>query len=279
MAEVKEAKMTLSGAADKLTNELLADVVAKSSKGLTFPVGYNASSEIVGIMLKIKQTVDKNGQPVLATCTADSIKQAVWDTVVKGLYPSKNQCYFIAYDNKLSCVESYFGLQMRAKRADPNIDDIFAQVVYEGDILEYVIEDGSKRITSHIQNIDNIDNNKIKGAYATIKYKDGSSVSEYMTMQQIRVSWSKSKTSQGVHKEFPDMMAKRTVLKRLTNSVVNTSKDEPLLNDHIGASEFDAQADVEEATVVIDVTPDDEPEQPESKDTKELTEELPDCLK
>jgi recombination protein RecT len=93
-----------------------------------------------------------------------------------------------------------------------------------------------------------VDSTKIKGAYATIKYLNGSTISEYMTIAQIHVSWSKSKTQQAVHKEFPEMMAKRTVVKRLCNQVVNTTTKDTVLYDTMRIKDIEDTADENEAT-------------------------------
>lgn len=205
-------------------------------------------------MYQIKGTLNKDKQPVMSACTADSIKQALVEMVTKGLDPNKNHVYWIPYGNSLSCTESYFGVKYRAKRADPNIKDIYSCVVYEGDTLEYVIKHGVKIIANHIQKPENIDLAKIQGAYCTILYRDGSEVSEYMTMAQIRNSWARSQTKgeSDAHRLAPEQMCMRTVSKRLCKSVLNTETNDILLSDE---EDIDRNADENEATDPIDITP------------------------
>jgi recombination protein RecT len=248
MAEKKEDKRTALMVTNELANEIILDIQGKQSRGLVFPDGYNVENAVMSAMFIIKDTKDKNDNLVLSSCTPDSIKQSVWKMTSLGLDPNKKHCYFIPYGNKLNCQESYFGLQFRAKRADPNIDKINAQIVYEGDKVEVEINsDGDMLIVKHIRSIDNIDMTKIKGAYATIKYLNGDTKSEYMTMAQIRTSWSKSKTGGAVHKEFPDQMSKRTVLARLCTSVVNTTTKDTALYDTMRIKGIEENAEENEA--------------------------------
>lgn len=277
----EEKKLTLAQAADNIGQNVLAAIEEKQNKGLVFPEGYNVQNAVTSAMFQIKNTVNKEKKPALAVCKIDTVKQAIWDMASKGLDPNKNHCYWIVYGDTLSMFESYFGLQYRAKRADPNIDKIYAEVVYESDTFKYELEDGAKVVTVHEQDPDNIDLTKIKGAYATIKYKDGSTRSEYMTMKQIQNSWARGQTkgASDAHKLAPEQMAKRTVLNRLCKVTVNTETESALLRDTI-AREIDEEAEENEATEMIDITDNDiekeeEPEQPKKAENKQEQQELP----
>lgn len=290
-------ELTVAQYTAQLSDMISKEISIKQKSGLTFPEGYDVTNALVSAMYMIKETVDADKRPALSVCTPDSIKQAVIDMATKGLDPNKKHVYFIVYANKLSMTESYFGLVYRMKRADTNIVSCPAQVVYEKDTISYEIVDAEKRITKHEQSPDNIDLSKIKGAYATIKYKDGHIVSEYMTMAQIKVSWSKTRSKGGVQNEFPDMMAKRTVLKRLANITLNTETNDILLNDAYAES-IDEEADALEATEILELTPP-QPEvvqaviqaaaqvvaqeqtkkAPPKKETPQVELDIPDCLK
>jgi len=184
------------------------------------------------------------------------------------------------------------------KRAEPEIKTVFAEIVYEKDKFVYTIKHGAKIVTEHLQSMDNVDDTKIKGAYATILYMDGTEVSDYMSMAQIQKSWSKSPSNQGVHKEFPTQMAKRTVLARLAGMTLRTGTTDLLLDNDQFAEDFDERADEQEATQTIDITPviEQEPEkkaEPPKEDKKpaekkekkpeppqmEFDEEIPECLR
>jgi len=267
----------------ELSNSIFAELEVKSQRGLVLPDGYNVQNALVSAFNAIKNTVDKDSKPVLQTCKASSIKQSIWDMIDKGLYPSKKHVYFIAYGDVLTMIESYFGLVYRTKRADKNIKDVYAQIVYDKDIFKYEITHGAKKVTKHEQEPENVDINKIKGAYSTILYNDGTEVSEYMTIAQIRTSWNRSPTkgTSSAHKDQPDLMAKRTVLKRQCNITLNTETGDILLQDD--TESIDAYAEEHESTEVVDITqPEPQAEVPkeiEKKEQLEIPLDLPDCLK
>jgi len=248
-------EMTVLEYTKKLPIIVFDEIQKKTEKGLTFPEGYNVQNALTKAVYQIKEAVDKDKRPVLQTCTPDSIQQAIMDMLVAGLDPNKGHVYWIAYDGKLKMTESYFGKVFRTKRADPNIKYVGAEIVYEKDTFKYEIKHGTKVVTEHLQSAESVDSTKIKGAYATILYIDGTEVSEYMTMKQIQTSWNQSKTSQDVHKKFPEQMAKRTVLSRLAGMVLKTGTTDILLGNEEFAGEFDQRADEQEATEPIDITP------------------------
>ncbi len=263
MGEIAKKPQTLAEAAEAVGQLVMSEISKKQNNGLVFPQGYNVQNAITSAMFQIKNTVDKDKKPALAVCKTDSIKQALWDMASKGLDPDKKHVYWIIYGDTLTAFESYFGLMFRAKRADKNIKDIFAEVVYEKDTFKYVLRHGTKVVTEHLQAPENVDLTKIKGAYCTILYKDGTEKSEYMTMQQIRNSWSRGQTKgeSSAHKLSPEQMAKRTVLNRLCKITVNTETNDLLLGNEQFGEEFDEEANQNEATEMIDVTPEPEPEE------------------
>jgi recombinational DNA repair protein RecT len=123
-----------------------------------------------------------------------------------------------------------------------------------GQLQPYQIKHDRKVILEHSQDPDNIDLTKIKGAYATILYKDGSERSDYMTLEQIRNSWQRSQTrgSSDVHKLAPDEMCKRTVIRRLIKPVINAT-DDAMLMDQVAA--INHEADENQNAIPIDITP------------------------
>jgi len=246
-------QLTLKEYVSNMTNEISSEVSTRTKNGLVFPQGYNAQNAFTSALMQIKEVVNKDGVLALSSCTQDSVKQAVWNMLDLGLDPNKGHCFWIVYGDKLKMTESYFGKVFRCKRADSNIENVFSRVVYEKDSVKVDIVDGNMVILSHSTDVDNIDSAKIKGAYATIKYKDGTTVSLYMSMNQIRASWAQSKTSQDVHKKFPEAMAERTVLTKLAKRTINTETNDLLLSDV--EEQIDNNADEYEATEMVDITP------------------------
>ena len=210
-----------------IADKVLARVTDMESRGeITLPAGYNAGNALKSAYLILKQTVDKNKKPVLQSCTEESIANALLDMVVQGLNPGARQCYFIAYGTKLQLQRSYFGDVAVARRV-AGLKDIYAEVVREGEVFEYVIDPaaGKKKIIEHKVSLSTADN-PIIGAYAVAIFDDGSSDVEIMTKKQIDQSWSQSKNKgSDIFKKFPEEMAKRTVIRRLLKTYVNSAID------------------------------------------------------
>lgn len=219
------------------------DVVASKVRELQekgeihFPLNYSPENAMKQAWLILQETVDKEKKHALETCTKDSVANALLDMVVQGLSPVKKQGYFIVYGKKLQFQRSYFGTMAITKRLK-GVKDIYAQVVYKDDEFDYVIEGATKKIVKHTQKLSNIDNDKIEGAYCTITLEDDQQFTEIMNINQIKKSWSKSKMSNNnTHKEFPEEMAKRTVINRACKLFVNTSDDSDLIIESFNRSD------------------------------------------
>lgn len=223
VAEAKEAESRELVAKD-FTEGMVVKIKQKERFGLTFPKDYNYTNEFMSAMLILQDTVDMNKKPVLQSCTRASIENALIDMVTDGLSMRKKQCYPVAYAGKLSCQPSVYGATCVARRY--GLADINAEVVYEGDKFRYTITNGKKTIVEHTQEIDNIDNDKIKGAYAVAVMKDGTVKTEVMTIKQIKTAWKQGfgykENGNGVHQKFTDQMAMKTVKNRLLKSINNT---------------------------------------------------------
>jgi recombination protein RecT len=262
------------------------DVVASrikefQEKGeIHFPPNYSPENAMKSAWLILQETKDRNGNPALEVCTRDSVANALLDMVVQGLSPAKKQGYFIVYGNNLSFTRSYFGTMAVTKRLN-GVEDIFAQVIYEGDDFEFTIQKGTKKIVKHSQKLENIDINKIVGAYCTIIYGDGKEFTEIMTKKQIDQAWSKTKMkSNSVQREFPEEMAKRTVINRTCKLFTNTSDDSDLLIESFNRSteaEYATDEDIVQEIIaasanseVIDIEPDQvSPVEPKPETTKQ----------
>ena len=217
---------------------------------LSFPAGYNASNAIQNAWMIIQDTKDRDNRPALDVCTMGSVMKAMLDTVIMGLNPAKKQVYYIVYGNKLEAQRSYFGTMAATKRVT-GVKDIWADVVYEGDTFKIGKKRGGWVIQEHESNFENIDPEKIVAAYCTIETEDGREYTEVMNMAQIQKSWAKSRNQkQSVHKEFPDQMAKRTVINRACKMFFNTSDDSDLLIEAFNntGDQYDDSQDVPDST-------------------------------
>ncbi|MNW41742.1 recombination and repair protein RecT [compost metagenome] len=254
-----------------ITDEVNSSLTRLQNEGLVLPPNYNASNALKSAFFKLQEVTNKEGRPALEVCTKESVANSLLDMVVQGLSPAKTQCYFIVYGNKLQLNRSYFGTQTVLKRLS-RVEDIWANVIYQGDVFDYEVSGGRERLLKHETGFENRDND-ILGTYAIVKTADGDEILTVMTKKELEASWSQSKTSQSVHKKFPQEMAKRTVINRAAKAYINTSDDSDMLIDAINRStenEYDNER--------IDITPEAEPERRNitaEADAKSATKEEP----
>lgn len=224
----------------------------ESQKQIKLPAMYNVGNALKSAWLKIQTVIDRDKRPALTVCTKISVANALLDMCIQGLTPAKNQCYFIVRGDQLTLMRSYFGTCAVLKRLD-GVEEVFAQVVYEGDAFEYAIDKGNVVITKHEQSLANIDISKIVGAYSVI-IKHGVQRCEIMTIAQIKQSWTHTTNGGGVQREYPDQMAKRTVINRGAKMYVNTSDDSDILIEAINnttSNEYENDVPAENGDVVM----------------------------
>ena len=248
---------------------------------LHLPAGYSPDNAMKSAWLILQSTVDREKKPVLSVCTKDTIANALLDMVVQGLNPAKKQGYFIAYGKSLVFQRSYFGSMALAKQVDDTIEDIIAEIVYEGDTFKYAMVRGKKEITLHEQALENVNNRKIKAAYCMIIDHDGAiKKTEIMTYDEIKQAWKQSQMNpfdekgevkaSSTHGKFTADMCKKTVINKACKSIINSSSDSHLLrasmnrSDEIRtevevAEEIEENANSEAIDIDYSVTDDDVP--------------------
>ena len=215
-----------------ITDNVLNKIHQFQNNGqIYFPNNYSPENALKSAWLKLQEVKDKNGKLALETCTQPSIANALLNMVIQGLNPMKNQCYFIPFGNQLTLMRSYFGSIAVAKQFG-EIKDITAEVIYEGDKVETEIKRGKTTILSHTRSFENINKSKIVGAYATILYNNNIEESLLMTIDQIKMSWKKSKlnpeSKDSTHSQFTEDMCKRTVINKICKYYINTKDDSNL---------------------------------------------------
>jgi len=241
---------------------------------LDLPPNFSAANALKSAWLTLQSVVDKDKRPALDVCTKSSVANALLNMVIQGLNPSKSQCYFVVFGRDLTLMRSYLGNKAICLRVNPELQDIYSEVVYEDDKVVYNIVLGQRNIISHEQTLENIDGGKIVAAYAIAVDKEGvASRTELMTMDQIKAAWSQSKmkpiTDSGsikantTHGKFTAEMAKKTVTNRLAKHIIGSSSDSNLvINSIVKTDDLAAQAEVQEevdekanAGEVIDIKP------------------------
>lgn len=226
----------------------------KAEGSINFPPNYSVANALRAAWLIIQETKDKSGKLALSVCTKDSVANALLYTVIQGLNPAKRQIYYIVYGNQLTAQRSYFGTMAVVRRV-PGVKDIISDVVWKGDEIETTKEGGSWVILKHTSNIDNIGDSieDIRAAYCTLVFDGGGTYTEIMSQNQIKKAWDRSKTNMSVHRDFPDQMAKRTVINRACKFFINESDDSDLLIEAFNATgEKYAEPSPEQVTSEVD---------------------------
>jgi recombination protein RecT len=219
---------------EETANNVLDRVNAMQETGeLVLPQNYHAGNAVRLAWLYLQTVKDKNDRPAVDVCTKESICNCFLEMIIKGLSVAKKQCYFIVTGNQLSFWEDYRGKFMRAKR-DTEIATVNAQVVYEGDEFVYTVdENGLYQLVKHTTKMENINIDKITGAYGVVINKDGSKHLEIMTMAMIRNSWQQgaARGNSGAHNKFTDQMCKKTVISRACKVALGSAEDEDFAPD------------------------------------------------
>lgn len=212
--------------ADIVINQF-ADLVSKGQ--LVFPENYNYINSIKYAALVISQTKG------LSDCTKPSVVQALSDMALQGLDVQRKQGYFIKYANELKFFRSYFG-DVAAAMQTKLIKDVKAVVVYDGDEFETGIENDEEVVIHHKTSFKNRDN-PIIGAYAVAILPEGAKRYCIMTKKEIDKNWAKSTNKENsVQKDFPQEMAKRTVIRRLVKLLFNSANTSENFTDSLVAA-------------------------------------------
>ena len=270
---------------ENISEQVLSRIEQFQKDGsMILPKNYSVENHMKSAWLALQEVEDKEHHKALQICTKESIANSLLDMVLQGLSVSKKQGYFIMYGNKLIFQRSYFGTIALAKRAGGMVSEPVANVIYEGDDFQYEIDPKTAKVSiiKHSQKLENIDNSKIKGAYALVTLADGTTQVTIMSMQQIRAAWEQGATkgNSPAHKNFAEEMAKKTVIGRACKAIINSSDDAWLYDgkeDDADSDKASIQRDAAQHSDVqiIDTTAvefDDVPETSSSTDTSQAQE-------
>lgn len=245
---------------EKTVNAVMKQVEElQQTGGLVLPKDYNVNNALKSAWIYIQTIETRTKQKAIDVCTKLSICNCLLEMVIRGQHPKKH-CYFIPCGNSLEYWERYTGKLLRAKR-DTKIQDVVAQIVYEGDKFVYTVdENGYYQLVSHETAIENINPDKIKAAYAVVIFKDGSKHLEIMTIDQIRKSWQQgaARGASGAHQNFTDQMCKKTVIARACKIELDSTTDgeeEDLSMTPPSAAEATRDAAQQQITVQANKTP------------------------
>lgn len=229
----------------QITSGVNKRIEEKQNENFIVPPNYSLGNALSNAYYELKNSSSGN---LLSQCTDESIYISLLDMVAQGLSPAKKQCYFIKYGDKVQLRRSYFGAMKVVKELN-EVKDIWAGVIFEGDVFKSEIVNGRRRFVSHESDWENQDN-PIKGAYCIIKDINNEEYLTIMTKKQIDKAWSKAKTK-NVQVDFPDQMAMRTVINRAAKSFINTSNDSSYFVEALNRTtenEYDNDRQVKDVT-------------------------------
>lgn len=220
----------------------------QNSGSIELPNNYSVGNALKSAYLILQETQTRDKKPVLQACTPESITNSLLDMATQGLNPSKEQCYFIAYGNKLTMSRSYLGTIALTKRIN-GVKDVKGYAVYKDDKFElgFDILTGKQKILEFCPGL-NRDSKNLIGAFALILGDNEILHTEYMDINQIHNAWNQGsmKGNSGAHKNFADQMAIKTVINRACKYYVSTSDDSDKIADFMNKTIEDTDRELEE---------------------------------
>ena len=221
---------------------------ALDEKGSALPAGFNKDRFMQNCMSVLTESKD------LQACDMQSVKRTLLKGALLGLDFFNKECYAIKYGNSCQFQTDYKGEKKLAKLYSIRpIEDIYAKLVREGDVLIEKIVNGRPTIDFEPKPFNN---GAIIGAFAVALFKDGTMSYETMSVEDIenvRKSYSKAPNSPAWKNSYGEM-CKKTVLRRLCKGIELNfeSIEQKKVFDEAGDCTFDnqlrndVQADIEE---------------------------------
>lgn len=253
--------------------EELKGMIAKAMPSMNAVIPKHVTAERLA---KIAM-VAASRNPILNQCTALSIVNSLMDASALGLEPSGplGLAYLVPFkNNKIGAWEaqfmpSYKGLIDLARRSG-NIKSIEAHVVREKDHFECSFGIEPKLV--HIPAWDCDDPGFVRLVYAVARLTDGGTQVEVMTKSEVeKVRRSSRAAESGPWQQWPEEMAKKTVIKRLCKML-------PMSVELAKAVEKDNAADTGEPFIDIDTVSEDDFAPPADEKPQSKTDALADKL-
>lgn len=243
------AKNQIAVKEKNITDVVLNRINKMQSEGsLQIPANYSPQNALKAAYLILSEQETRDKKPVLTVCTQESIANSLLDMVTQGLNPSKSQCYFIPYGDKLNFQRSYLGTVAITKRI-PGVKDVKAYPIYKGDEFEteFDVLTGRLNIKSYKPKMENVSSQNLIGAFAVIIGEEGILHLEVMTMEQIRQAWNQGqmKGNSSAHKNFAAEMAKKTVINRACKMYANTTDDSDIFAQMLNRTNVEVEDEIE----------------------------------
>lgn len=191
-----------------LTVSTLKEALEKNRDEIS--VSLNDTMKTDFFIKSVMMSVHKN--PKLLNCEPTSVVTAIQECAMLGLFPSTGLISLIPYKGKAKAIIEYKGLIALASDSG-KVSAIDAEVVYDSDKFNF--QHGSRPFLDHIPTIPRKEGDKIRCAYALVRFKDGGI--QFRVMEKPEIDAIKNGTSfpNPVWESHYNEMAKKTVFRRL----------------------------------------------------------------
>lgn len=239
----------------------MADYLSNIQNGLTkkladnvkaLPPGFNQDRFILNCITFIRDmTAEEKKRKSLERVDPGSIITCFMKGAVLGLDFFNGECYGIPYGSQMNFQTDYKGeIKLNKKYSKNPIRDIFAKVVREGDEFYEEVNGGEQTIYFKPEPFST---KPMVGAFAVVKYQDGSMQYETMSKEEIenvRNAYSKAANSKAWESSTGEMY-KKTVLRRLCKFVdLDFTAEQRKAFDDGGDAQFDDMITVENRNAI-----------------------------
>jgi recombination protein RecT len=179
--------------------------------------------------------LELTGRPQLHDCTPQSLRECVVKAATYGLMPGRD-CHFLPFSNRRSgggkvatYVPNYQGIILALERTG-KVRRAFAHPVHEGDEWQYDYF-SDRPVHKPAQTV-----GKKQGPelfyYGAIQFKDGSFAVEVLTLEDLeKIKRSSPAHEHGPWIDWPEMMKRKTALKRVAKYVRLTPQQAAMLDE------------------------------------------------
>lgn len=170
-------------------------------------------------------------EPRIKAASPQSVVEAMMACVSVDLMPNTPEqlAYIIPYGERVQFQLGYKGLIALMYRSG-QVQSVNAELVFEGD--EFDVTLGSDRGLKHKPNfdVDRTDYKLVTHAYATVKLTNGEIIFDVMTRKELDKvkDFAKAKSTDAPWATWPEAMAKKTVVKRITKLLPASNTDDRL---------------------------------------------------
>lgn len=164
-----------------------------------------------------------NKEPKLLRCDRFTVLESILEAAALGLHLNNREAYLIPYQTTCKLMIDYKGF-VKLALTSGEISSIHCDVVYQNDKFE--VTHGENAQLNHEPDYNGEDRGKIVAAYSYVKFKDGSSSHEVMTLKEIEnVRKTSAANGSSPWKNHFAEMAKKTVFRRHTKWLALDSHD------------------------------------------------------